>query len=207
MQAPSSARETVRDLLAQALAALASDGTIPAAPASVPLERAKRPEHGDFASNVALAIAKGAGKTPRAVAEAIVARLPTGPDSTLAEVTIAGPGFINLRLAPAFWQRTLGAILAAGPDWGRGAPRPTPKIVLEYLSANPTGPITVAHGRHCAVGDALTRLLRFAGYAVTPEYYINDAGNQVQMLTLSVWTRYMEAARAADPSVARAASM
>jgi len=201
VQAPPSARETVRDLLAQALAALASDGTIPAVPASVPIERAKRPEHGDFASNVALAIAKGAGKTPRAVAEALIARLPTGGDSALAEVSIAGPGFINLRLAPAFWQRMLGAILAAGPDWGRGAPRPTPKIVLEYLSANPTGPITVAHGRHCAVGDSLTRLLRFAGYPVTPEYYINDAGNQVQMLALSVWTRYMEAARAADPAV------
>ena len=85
------------------------------------------------------------------------------------------------------------AILAAGDDWGRGAARTAPNIVLEYLSANPTGPITVAHGRHAAVGDSLTRLLRFAGYPVTPEYYINDAGNQVQMLTLSVWTRYMEA--------------
>jgi arginyl-tRNA synthetase len=201
VQAPSSARETVRDLLAQALAALAKDGFIPSAPASVPIERAKRPEHGDFASNVALAIAKPAGKAPREVAEAIIARLPTGADSPLAEVSIAGPGFINLRLAPAFWQRMLAAILAAGDDWGRGATRATPKIVLEYLSANPTGPITVAHGRHCAVGDSLTRLLRFAGYPVTPEYYINDAGNQVQMLALSVWARYMEAARAADPAV------
>src|SRR5580765_8860901 len=110
VQAPSSARETVRDLLAQALAAMARDGFIPAAPASVPVERAKRAEHGDFASNVALAIAKGAGKTPRAVAEAIVARLATGGESPLAEVTIAGPGFINLRLAPAFWQRLLPVI-------------------------------------------------------------------------------------------------
>src|SRR6185503_17196394 len=108
--------------------ALAKEGFIPAAPASVPIERAKRPEHGDFASNVALAIAKGAGKTPRAVAEAIVARLATGGDSPLAEATIAGPGFINLRLSPAYWQRLLPAILAAGDDWGRGAPRPSPKI-------------------------------------------------------------------------------
>jgi arginyl-tRNA synthetase len=201
VQVPSSARETVRELLAQALGALARDGIIPAAPASVPIERAKRPEHGDFASNVALALAKGAGKTPRAVAEALVARLPTGADSPLAEASIAGPGFINLRLAPAFWQRLLPAILTAGDDWGRGAARGAPKIVLEYISANPTGPMHVAHGRHAAVGDSLTRLLRFAGYAVTPEYYINDAGNQVEMLTLSVWTRYMEAARAADPAV------
>jgi arginyl-tRNA synthetase len=196
-----SPRETARDLLVKALGALANEGFIPAVPSNVPIERAKRAEHGDFASNVALAIAKGAGKPPRAVAEAIVARLPTGGDSPLAEVSIAGPGFINLRLSPAFWQRTLPAILAAGDDWGRGAARATPKIVLEYLSANPTGPITVAHGRHAAVGDSMTRLLRFAGYAVTPEYYINDAGNQVEMLTLSVWTRYMETARAADTSV------
>ena len=201
MESPSSARETVRDLLVQALGALANEGFIPALPANVPIERAKRAEHGDFASNVALAIAKGAGKAPRAVAEAIVARLPMGGDLPLAEASIAGPGFINLRLSPAFWQRMLPAILAAGDDWGRGVARPTPKIVLEYLSANPTGPITVAHGRHAAVGDSMTRLLRFAGYAVTPEYYINDAGNQVEMLTLSVWTRYMETARAADPSV------
>jgi arginyl-tRNA synthetase len=201
VESPSSARETARDLLAQALSALAREGFIPASPANIPIERAKRPEHGDFASNVALAIAKGAGKPPREVAEAIVARLPKGEGSPLAEASIAGPGFINLRLAPAFWQRTLSAILAAGDDWGRSAARATPKIVLEYLSANPTGPITVAHGRHAAVGDSMTRLLRFAGYAVTPEYYINDAGNQVEMLTLSVWTRYMETARAADPSV------
>ncbi|HEY7373499.1 MAG TPA: arginine--tRNA ligase [Polyangia bacterium] len=201
VQAPSSARETVRDLLAQALAAMARDGIIPAAPAAVPVERAKRPEHGDFASNVALAIAKGAGKPPREVAEALLARLATGGDSPLAEATIAGPGFINLRLSPAFWLRMLPAILAAGDDWGRGAARPGPKIVLEYLSANPTGPMHVAHGRHAAVGDSLTRLLRFAGIPVTPEYYINDAGNQVEMLTLSVWTRYMETARAADPSL------
>jgi arginyl-tRNA synthetase len=201
VESPSSARETVRDLLVHALGALAKDGFIPAVPTNVPIERAKRAEHGDFASNVALAIAKGAGKPPRAVAEAIVARLQTGADSPLAEATIAGPGFINLRLSPVFWQRMLPAILAAGDDWGRGAARATPKIVLEYLSANPTGPITVAHGRHAAVGDSMTRLLRFAGYAVTPEYYINDAGNQVEMLTLSVWTRYMETARAADPSV------
>ena len=92
-------------------------------------------------------------------------------------------------------------MLAAGADWGRGAPRPSPKVLLEYLSSNPTGPITVAHGRVAAVGDALTRLMRFAGYTVTPEFYINDAGNQVQTLALSTWVRYMETARAADASV------
>ena len=191
-----SARETVRGLVAEALSSLAAEGAIAAAPAVVPIERPKRPEHGDFASNVALALAKGAGKPPRAVAEAIVARLPRGGTSPLAEATIAGPGFINLRLADGFWQRALGTILSAGADWGRGAPRPDPEILLEYLSANPTGPMHVAHGRHAAVGDALARLLRFAGYPVTTEFYVNDAGNQVQMLALSVWARYMESAGA-----------
>jgi arginyl-tRNA synthetase len=197
---PASARETVRQMLASAVAEVAAASGF-TAPAEIPIERTKRPEHGDFASNVALAVAKAAGKPPRAIAEAVVARLPKGEGSPLAEAAIAGPGFINVRLSPAFWQGMLGTILAAGDDWGRGPERAVPNLSLEYLSANPTGPITVAHGRHCAVGDSLTRLLRFAGIRVTAEYYINDAGNQVEMLGLSVWTRYMEAARAADPAV------
>ena len=204
MQGPSSARETARDLLTGAINELVSGGVLPAAPAQMPVERTKRAEHGDFASNVALVLAKAAGKPPRAMAEAIVARLPIGGGSPLAEAMVAGPGFINLRLAPSFWQGMLPAIIAAGDDWGRGAARASAaSIVLEYLSANPTGPMHVAHGRHAAVGDSLARLLRFAGYPVTAEYYINDAGNQVAMLALSVWTRYMEAARAADPARAR----
>jgi arginyl-tRNA synthetase len=196
-----SARDTVRGLLESAVSALVADGFLPAAPDSIPIERPKRPEHGDFASNVALMVAKAAGKPPRAVAEAIIGRLIVGGDSPLAEASIAGPGFINLRLADRYWQATLGEILAAGEAWGQGPPRATPKIILEYLSANPTGPMHVAHGRHAAVGDALARLLRFAGYPVTCEFYVNDAGNQVHMLSLSVWARYMETARAADPSV------
>jgi arginyl-tRNA synthetase len=201
-----SARESARSLLTAAVSELASEGIIGAAPASVPIESPRRPEHGDFSSNIALALAKGAGRPPRAVAEAIVARLAVGGGAPLAEATIAGPGFINLRFSPAFWQRAMGTMLAAGDEWGRrdtgvqgGAP--LPRILLEYLSANPTGPIHVAHGRHAAVGDTLARLLRFAGYPVTCEFYVNDAGNQVQMLALSVWARYMEAARAGDASV------
>jgi arginyl-tRNA synthetase len=200
---PFSARETVRELLAQAINGLAAEGFFVGAvqAASISVERTKRQEHGDFASNVALTLAKPAGKQPRAVAEAIIGRLPRGGASPLAEATVAGPGFINLRLAPSFWQAALGKILAAGADWGRGAPRAAPKVLLEYLSANPTGPITVAHGRVAAVGDSLMRTMRFAGYTVTPEFYINDAGNQVQTLALSTWVRYMETARAADPAV------
>jgi arginyl-tRNA synthetase len=199
---PFSARETIREILSQAINDLAGEGFVGAVqPAAVSVERTKRPEHGDFASNVALTLAKPAGKQPRAVAEAIIARLPRGGASPLAEATVAGPGFINVRLAPSFWQSALGRILAAGADWGRGAPRAAPKVLLEYLSANPTGPITVAHGRVAAVGDSLMRTMRFAGYTVTPEFYINDAGNQVQTLALSTWVRYMETARAADPTV------
>ncbi len=199
---PSSARDIVRQILASAVEDLAREGFI-ARPStdSISVERTKRPEHGDFASNVALSLAKSAGKPPRSVAEAIVAHLPVGGQSPLAEAGVAGPGFINLRLAPTFWQAAVARILAAGDDWGRGPARAAPKILLEYLSANPTGPIHVAHGRHAAVGDALARLLRFAGYPVTTDFYINDAGNQVQMLALSTWSRYMEAARAADPAV------
>jgi arginyl-tRNA synthetase len=196
-----SARETVRTLLKDAVSGLVRDGVLPAAPGAIPIERAKRAEHGDFASNIAMSLAKAARKPPRAIAEAIIAGLRPGGESPLAAAEIAGPGFINLRLADRFWQATLAGILEAGADWGRTAERPSPKIVLEYLSANPTGPITVAHGRHAAVGDALGRVLRFAGTPVTCEFYVNDSGNQVHMLSLSVWTRYMEAARAADAGV------
>ncbi len=199
-----SARESARELLSQAVAKLAADGIVAAGPSAtaVSIESPKRPEHGDFSSNVAMTLAKGAGKPPRAIAEAIVARLALGGSAPLSEAPIAGPGFINLRFSNAFWQDTLKLILAAGSDWGRGSPGlALPKIILEYLSANPTGPMHVAHGRHAAVGDALARVLRFAGYPVTCEFYVNDAGNQVQMLALSVWARYMEAAREADPAV------
>src|SRR5882672_2597252 len=195
------ARETVRTLLKDALSGLVADGVLPGLPASIPIERSKRAEHGDFASNVALVVAKGAGKPPRTIAEAIIARLDKGGDSPLQSADIAGPGFINLRLADRLWQGALADILAAGPDWGRSPERAHPKINLEYLSANPTGPMHVAHGRHAAVGDALARVLRTGGYPVTCEFYVNDSGNQVHMLSVSVWTRYMEAAREADPTV------
>ena len=199
---PFSARETVREILAKVVGELAAEGLVgDVAPESISVEHAKRPEHGDFASNIALVLAKQAGKTPRAIADAIVARLPRGGSSPLADVGVAGPGFINLRLAPAVWQGALSAILAAGGDWGRSRSRIRPKILLEYVSVNPTGPMHFAHGRHAAVGDALARVLRFAGYPVTCEFYVNDAGNQVQMLAQSVWVRYMETARAVDPAV------
>src|ERR1017187_3436805 len=196
-----SVRSIARQLLHQAVRATQAEGLLADVPDQVPIERPKRPEHGDYATNVALSLAKAAGKPPRVLGEAIAKHLRLIGDVNLAEVTVAGPGFVNLRFSDAFWQKRLLDIRQAAGDWGRGEAKTSPKLCVEYLSANPTGPLHFAHGRHAAVGDSLTRLLRFAGYDVVREFYLNDAGNQVAMLALSVWTRYMEAARTADASV------
>jgi arginyl-tRNA synthetase len=194
----SSVRSTVRVLFQTAVDQVKREGLLPAVPDSIPVERPKRPEHGDYATNTALALAKISGKQPRALAEIIVERLRAAGGADISEVSVAGPGFINLRLSDAFWQRRLLDILAAQGRWGQGEAKQSPRVLVEYLSANPTGPLHFAHGRHAAVGDSLTRLLRFAGYDVLREYYVNDAGNQVAMLALSVWARYMEAAKGED---------
>ena len=194
----SSVRSTVRALLQTAVDQVKREGLLGALPDAIPVERTKRAEHGDYATNIALALAKPAGKQPRALAQIIVDRLRAAGGADLSEVSVAGPGFINLRLSDSFWQRRLLDILAAEGRWGQGAPKPSPRVLVEYLSTNPTGPLHFAHGRHAAVGDSLTRLLRFAGYDVLREYYINDAGNQVATLALSVWARYMEAAKGED---------
>jgi arginyl-tRNA synthetase len=196
-----SVRSVVRDLLRKAVQGAHAEGLLPDVPVQIPMERPKRPEHGDYATNVALGLAKAAGKPPRALGEAIAKHLRLAGGEDLAEATVAGPGFVNLRFSDAFWQRRLLEIRKAGKAWGRGEAKPSSKLCVEYLSANPTGPLHFAHGRHAAVGDSLTRLLRFAGYEVVREFYLNDAGNQVAMLASSVWARYLEAARAADPKV------
>ena len=196
-----SVRTVVRDLLRRALERVQAEGVLGDVPSLIPIERPKRPEHGDYATNIALALTKAAGKSPRVIGEAIAKHLRQVGGEALAEATVAGPGFVNLRFSDAFWQRRLLEIRSSGKAWGRGLPRPGAKLCVEYLSANPTGPLHFAHGRHAAVGDSLTRLLRFAGYDVVREFYLNDAGNQVAMLALSVWSRYMEAARATDPKI------
>lgn len=194
----SSVRNTVRVLLQTAVDQVKREGLLSTRPDAIPIERSKRPEHGDYATNMALALSKVAGKQPRALAEIIVERLRVAGGADLSEASVAGPGFINLRLSDAFWQRRLLEILAAQGRWGQGEPKSSPRVLVEYLSANPTGPLHFAHGRHAAVGDSLTRLLRFAGYDVLREFYLNDAGNQVAMLALSVWARYMEVAKGED---------
>jgi len=146
--------------------------------------------HGDMASNAALVAAKPAGKNPRDIAEALCARLALRPEIARAEA--AGPGFANIALTPVFLLAQLPVILAAGESYGQGKQKPG-KVNVEYVSANPTGPLHVGHCRGAVVGDALANLLQKAGYDVTKEFYVNDAGAQVVALARSVYVRYLEA--------------
>ena len=159
--------------------------------ADVRLERPKDPEHGDFATNVALALASTLKRPPRAIAEEIAERLDLAAAGVEA-VEIAGPGFLNFRLATDQVTSALGEILAAGGDFGRtegGQGRP---IMVEFVSANPTGPLHLGHGRQAAIGDALAGLLEWTGWKVSREYYYNDAGAQIDLLAESVWARYQQ---------------
>jgi arginyl-tRNA synthetase len=158
---------------------------------AVAVEPPRDASHGDLATNVAMVLAKRAGTNPRALAGLIAPKL-----SDLAEVEsveIAGPGFLNIRLDPSVWREELGAILAAGDAYGRSPIGEGRRINVEYVSANPTGPMHMGHCRGAVVGDALASLLQFAGYAVVREYYVNDAGAQVDVLARSAYLRYLEA--------------
>jgi arginyl-tRNA synthetase len=182
------------NVVADAVAALVADGTVPAeaAGAAIVLEPPRDPSHGDLATNAALALAKAAKTNPRELATRIAMGLARNPDIASAEV--AGPGFINLTLEAAVWQREIGAILAAGADYGRGDDRhDLLPVNVEYVSANPTGPMHMGHCRGAVVGDALASLLAFAGHDVVREYYVNDAGGQVDVLARSAHLRYREA--------------
>jgi arginyl-tRNA synthetase len=157
------------------------------------VEPPRDPAHGDLATNAAMVYAKeakAAGSNPRALAEALAASLRAGPDVEAAEV--AGPGFLNIRLKPQAFENTLRAVLTQGDDFGRAPERGGP-VNVEYVSANPTGPMHVGHARGAVFGDALANLLAFAGHKVTREYYINDAGAQVDVLARSAFLRYREA--------------
>ena len=155
------------------------------------VEPPRDPSHGDLATNVAMVLAKPLGVKPRDLATRIAVALAEDPDVDAAEV--AGPGFINLRLKPAYWHAALRTIIAAGGAYGRSAMGNGRKVNVEFVSANPTGPMHVGHTRGAVFGDALASLLAFAGYAVTREYYINDAGAQVETLARSAYLRYREA--------------
>ena len=154
------------------------------------LERTRDASHGDFASNLAMRLAKPARRSPRDLAAAIVEKLPdTGQ---LDKVEVAGPGFINFHLSAAAFHAELVRVLDQGEEYGRHAPRSGPRILLEFVSANPTGPLHVGHGRHAAYGASVGNLLEALGYPVHREYYVNDAGRQMDILGLSVWLRWLE---------------
>ena len=172
---------------------LAEAGTLPHGLdyGRVNVEPPRETAHGDVATNAAMVLAKPAEMKPRDLAEAIAGKFTGFDDVTAAEV--AGPGFINLRLAPAFWQARIEDILGAGTAYGDSKLGAGRKVNVEYVSANPTGPMHVGHGRGAVVGDALAALLAKAGFAVTKEYYVNDAGAQVEALARSLHVRYREA--------------
>ena len=157
----------------------------------VVVEPPRDTSHGDLATNAAMVLAKPAGQNPRALGERIAEALAQDPDIERAEV--AGPGFVNLKLRDAYWQKLLAEALGAGGDFGRSDVGNGVTINVEYVSANPTGPMHVGHCRGAVVGDALANILSFAGYDVTKEYYINDAGVQIDVVARSVMLRYREA--------------
>ncbi len=184
-------KSTIETLISAALAALPPDLLGAEARATRPeVERTRDASHGDYASNVAMRHAKAARQNPRALAEAIVHALPADP--SIARVEIAGPGFINFHLTAAAYHGELGAIIDRGAGYGVQPAGSGEKVLLEFVSANPTGPLHVGHGRHAAYGAALANLLTAAGHSVHREYYINDAGRQVDILAVSVWLRYLE---------------
>ena len=148
--------------------------------ARVAVEPPRDASHGDLATNAAMVLAKSVGQNPRALADTIAAALRA--DDDVAEASVAGPGFVNLRLRNSYWQHYLGRLLALGADFGRSDMGQGAKVNVEYVSANPTGPMHVGHCRGAVVGDTLANLLEFAGYDVTKEYLINDAGAQIDVL-------------------------
>ncbi len=181
----------IDSLLRQALAAL-PETLVPAAARDldIEIERTRDSQHGDFASNLAMRLAKAARQNPRKLADALVAALPA--DAAIAKVEIAGAGFINFFLDDDAYHAEVGRILERGADYGGSRVGAGHSVLVEFVSANPTGPLHVGHGRHAAYGATVANLLQAVGYRVTREYYINDAGRQMEILAASTWLRYLE---------------
>ncbi|MBD0864896.1 MAG: arginine--tRNA ligase [Rhodobacteraceae bacterium] len=183
----------IRTAVLTGLHQMQADGNLPDGLSfdNVAVEPPRDVAHGDMATNAAMVLAKPAKMKPRDIADALAARLSN--DSRIASAEVAGPGFLNLRLPPTVWQAVVGAVLSAGTDYGRSSRGAGQKVNVEYVSANPTGPLHVGHTRGAVFGDALASLLAYAGYDVTREYYVNDGGAQVDVLARSVYLRYLEA--------------
>ena len=182
----------IEKLLEQALAALPED-LVPAAArdVGVEVENTRDAQHGDFASNLAMRLAKAARQNPRTLAQALVRALPQSPE--VVKVDIAGGGFINFFLSPSAYHAEIGQVLREGGGYGRSLAGAGRSVQVEFVSANPTGPLHVGHGRHAAFGASVANLLEAVGYRVEREYYINDAGRQMEILAVSTWLRYLEA--------------
>lgn len=176
------------ELLSAALKSVAPDQGNP----GIVLERSKQAQHGDYACNLALQLAKALKRPPRDIAARLVAALPAS--SCLEKAEIAGAGFINLFLKRSFKQSVVNRILQTGADYGKNSLGRNKKVQVEFVSANPTGPLHVGHGRGAAFGASLANVLTAAGFSVTREYYVNDAGRQMDILALSTWLRYLELA-------------
>ncbi|HTY58828.1 MAG TPA: arginine--tRNA ligase, partial [Bacteroidota bacterium] len=170
-------------------ASLASMGVAPGSPVS--FEKPRQAGHGDLTTNIAMIVAKGMGKKSRDVASEIVARLDTDP-SLVAGVEVAGPGFINFSFAGTYYLRQLEELVRTGDSFGRSAVGRGKKVQVEFVSANPTGPLTVGHGRGAVFGDTVARMLEWTGHEVEREYYFNNAGRQMRILGDSVRHRYLE---------------
>jgi arginyl-tRNA synthetase len=185
-------KQHLAELLRQALESLIDDGRLApdGMPKKIGVEATRDPQHGDFASNVALVAAKSAGLKPRELAQAIVGALGDSPH--IAGVEIAGPGFINFRIAGDSFNDLVAQILREGERFGTAAAPSGQRVLLEFVSANPTGPLHVGHGRLAAYGATLGNLMAAAGHEVHREYYVNDAGRQMQILAASVWLRYLQ---------------
>jgi arginyl-tRNA synthetase len=183
----------IRTLVIACLDAMVRDGALPPGLdfTNVAVEPPRDTAHGDMATNAAMVLAKPAGLKPREIADALATRLLD--DGRIVAAEVAGPGFLNLRLAPSVWQGIITMALARGKDFGRSDMGQNLRVNVEFVSANPTGPMHVGHTRGAVVGDALSNLLAYAGYDVTREYYINDGGAQVDVLARSAYERYREA--------------
>lgn len=182
-------KHAIEHLLQNALKSLQASGELPAMADVIHVEHTKDKSHGDYATNLALVLAKSAKKSPRAVAERLVAVLESSPFVT--KVEIAGPGFINFFLSTDAFTQVLPTILKEKNQFGRSSMGRAKTVLVEFVSSNPTGPLHVGHGRHAAFGSVMCRLLDAVGFKVTAEYYVNDAGRQMDILTASIWLRYL----------------
>ena len=181
----------IEKLLTQALAALPEDLVPPAArDSTIEVENTRDAQHGDFASNLAMRLAKATRQNPRKLAEALVRALPASP--AVAKVDIAGAGFINFFLSPDAYHAEIARVFEEGARYGRSNVGAGRRVQVEFVSANPTGPLHVGHGRHAAFGASVANLLDAVGYRTEREYYINDAGRQMEILAVSTWLRYLE---------------